>query len=120
MSTSGKNRARTFALTSILLAVVLAALVGFGTSGLSAENSESSQVVTSTFHVSGMTCGDCEVGVRLVVKKLEGVESVEASHKQGQAVVSYHQDQVTPEQIVEAIKTLGYEAELQSSEDKDA
>lgn len=64
MSTSGKNRARTFALTSILLAVVLAALVGFGTSGLSAENSESSQVVTSTFHVTGMTCGGCEVGVR--------------------------------------------------------
>lgn len=120
MSVSHRNRIRTFAITSILMAAVLAVLVGFGTSDLSAEDSESSQVVTSTFHVSGMTCGGCEVGVRRVVTKLEGVESVEASYEEEQAVVTYNQDKVTPEQIVEAIKTLGYEAELQRNEDEDA
>ena len=35
----------------------------------------------ATFHVTGMTCGGCEVGVRRVVGKLDGVEEVKASYK---------------------------------------
>lgn len=67
---------------------------------------------TSVFKVEGMTCGGCEVGVRLSVKKLDGVEEVEASYEEGRATVTYDAAKVTPEQIVAAIEELGYTAEL--------
>ena len=74
---------------------------------------------TSTFHVTGMTCGGCEVGVRRVVKKLEGVEEVEASYEEGTATVTYQAEVVTPDDIIAAIEELGYKAELVASEEKD-
>ncbi len=98
----------------------LAALTVATVPSVSAEDAEEAEVVTSTFHVDGMTCGGCEVGVRRVVKKLEGVEDVEASHKEGTAVVTYQAGTVTPEQIIEAIETLGYSAELPAEEGEGA
>lgn len=77
-------------------------------------------LTTSTFHVTGMTCGGCEVGVRRVVQKLDGVEEVEASHREETAVVTYRTGEVTPEEIIAAIEELGYSAELASGEDEDA
>jgi len=73
-------------------------------------------VQTAAFNVDGMTCGGCEVAVRRVVNKLDGIETVEASHEEGTATVTYHPEEVTTDQIVEAIQTLGYEAELRSEE----
>ena len=78
--------------------------------------SPKTEITTSTFHVTGMTCGGCEVGVRRVVKKLDGVEEVEASYKEETAVITYQPEKVTPAQIIEAIQSLGYSAELQEEE----
>lgn len=72
------------------------------------------ETTTSTFHVSGMTCGGCEVGVRRVVGKLEGIESVDASYENETATVIYRADEVTPDDIIAAIEGLGYTAELAS------
>ncbi|MFQ5740265.1 MAG: heavy-metal-associated domain-containing protein [Acidobacteriota bacterium] len=66
----------------------------------------------ATFEVTGMTCGGCAVGVKMAVKKLEGVHKVEASYQEGQAVVWYDPAKVKPDQIVAAIENLGYQAEL--------
>ena len=63
-----------------------------------------------------MTCAGCEVGVRRVVRKLDGVEEVEASYKQETAVITYQPEKVTAAQIIEAIQSLGYSAELQEEE----
>jgi len=68
--------------------------------------------VTSLFKVEGMTCGGCEAGVRMKVKKLAGVEKVEASYETKRARVSYDPKIVTPQRIIAAIKDLGYSAEL--------
>ncbi len=76
-----------------------------------------SETTTSTFHVTGMTCGGCEVGVRRVVKKLEGVEEVEASYEDGTARVTYQAGEVTPNDIIAAIEELGYTAELVDGEE---
>ena len=45
--------------------------------------------VVSTFEVNGMTCGGCSSGLRLQVKKLEGVEDVKVSHEDSFASVTY-------------------------------
>lgn len=71
---------------------------------------------TSTFDVEGMTCGGCEAGVKLKVKKLDGVTSVEASYDEGTAVVTYDPEKVTPGQIIAAIEELGYDAELREDD----
>ncbi|MCH7667281.1 MAG: heavy-metal-associated domain-containing protein, partial [Acidobacteria bacterium] len=64
--------------------VVLGLLAAF-----SAEAPEESSTTTTAFRVEGMTCGGCEVAVKRAVKKLEGVDTVAASHKAGSAEVTY-------------------------------
>lgn len=88
---------------------ILAAAVGVALVSSQAERaSGSAAAVTSVFKVEGMTCGGCEAGVRLQIKKLDGVEKVEASFDRGRAEVTYDPEKVTPEEIVTAIARLGY------------
>ncbi len=105
-----KHRLSLAAVAGLAL-VGLAAWAAFGGDGPSPSDAEST-ATTSTFHVSGMTCGGCEVGVRRAVKKLEGIEEVEASHKVGTAIVTYQANEVTPDEIIAAIEGIGYAAEL--------
>src|SRR5260370_10741669 len=92
---------------TLLLAGVVA---GWEPQALAAE--QKTPIVTSLFKVEGMTCGGCEAGVRVKVKKLAGVEKVEASYEAKHARVSYDPRLLTPPRILEAIKELGYSAEL--------
>ena len=91
--------------------VVLGAAVTLGLSVRAGDTKEKGQV-TSEFQITGMTCGGCAAGVKMTVKKLDGVTSVDASYDKGNAVVTYNPEKVTVEQIKDAIKKLGYEAEL--------
>lgn len=65
---------------------------------------------TITFRVTGMTCGGCVIAVRKVLTRLEGVTKADASYEDSRAVVTYDPEKVTVEQMIAAIKTLGYEA----------
>lgn len=67
---------------------------------------------TDTLHVEGMTCGGCVVGVRKVLTRLAGVTKAEVSYEHSRAVVTYDPQKVTVEQMIEAIKTLGYKASV--------
>jgi copper chaperone len=108
-----KNRKMMPAVAVLIGVLSLVAMTG---TQVLAGDEPDDNVETVTLDVDGMTCGGCEVGVRRVVKKLEGIETVEASHEEGTAVVTYDPEQVSTEQIVEAIKTLGYEAAVRSEE----
>ena len=100
---------------ALVVALFAACTLALGIPALLAGD-DPAAVVTSTFKVEGMTCGGCEVGVRMNVRKLDGVASVEASYDEGRAKVAYDPDKVTPEMIVEAIEKLGYTAELEESD----
>ncbi|HKO16649.1 MAG TPA: metal-binding (seleno)protein [Gemmatimonadaceae bacterium] len=65
---------------------------------------------TITVRVEGMTCGGCVIGVRKVLTRLDGVAKAEVSYEQQRAVVTYDPAKVTVEQMIAAIKTLGYKA----------
>ncbi len=52
--------------------------------------------------------------MKIAVRRLEGIHQVEASYKEGQAVVVYEPSTVSPEEIKAAIEKIGFEAELQS------
>ncbi len=68
----------------------------------------------AVFQVTGMACDGCEVAVKMAVKKLDGIHQVDASYKEGSAVVSYDPSKVTPEEIEAAIEKIGYQSKLQS------
>ena len=70
----------------------------------------------ATFHVDGMTCGGCVIGVRKVLTRLDGVERAEVSYEGQRAVVTYDPAKVTIEQMIAAIGTLGYKASIVSAE----
>lgn len=66
--------------------------------------------VTVAIPVAGMTCAACPVAVRTALKKIDGVESADASREKKEAVVVFDAGKAKPEQFVEAINKLGYRA----------
>ncbi len=114
-----KNRSLSPVAWSLLSAGILLALVALVAANPPPAQQEVDTLAVSRFHVEGMTCGGCEVAVRRLVGKLDGVDDVEASHQEGSAVVTYEPDKVTPEDIIVAIAQLGYTAELEDGESED-
>ncbi|KAB2965987.1 MAG: heavy-metal-associated domain-containing protein [Thermoanaerobaculia bacterium] len=95
-----------------VVAAAVAVLVAAAFAVQAAEQGPTAPSVISVFKVEGMTCGGCEASVKITVKRLDGVQAVEASHAEKRATVTYDADKVTPQAIVEAIAKLGYTAEL--------
>lgn len=95
----------------IALVFLLAALHLGDVRAMSASEGDK-RTVTSTFAVEGMTCGGCEAAIEIKLRNIDGVESAEASHEKGSAVVRYDPTKVTPDRIVSAIEDLGYKVKL--------
>ena len=60
---------------------------------------------TVKLKIEGMTCGGCAVSARLVLKKLAGVEEAKVDYDTKSALVTYDPAKVTPEKMIEALKT---------------
>ena len=105
----------------ILITTVLLGIVALGVWIIPqpAAQEEPTDVKTVDFQVSGMTCSGCEVGVKTVVKKLDGIHKVLASYSDGKALVTYDPSKVKPEEIQAAIETLGYKAEPEKAKGKE-
>ncbi len=67
--------------------------------------------MTETLHVTGMSCGGCENAVKSAVRKLKGVESVDASAPQQRVTVTFDSAQVDLEAVKARINGLGYRVE---------
>lgn len=63
-----------------------------------------------TLKITGMTCGGCVLGVRKVLTRLDGVTKADVSYDKGTAVVNFDPRRATVNQMIAAIKTLGYTA----------
>ena len=63
---------------------------------------------TEKYQVTGMTCAACQANVTRCVQKLPGVEDVNVSLLANQMTVSYDENQVNPETIVQAVEHIGY------------
>lgn len=69
-------------------------------------------LATAIIQIEGMTCGGCAASVRQALAKREGVNSVEVSLEEKQAVVIYDPAKVTPEHLADAINQTGFKAKL--------
>lgn len=68
--------------------------------------------VTSQLKTTGMHCGSCAMLIDMTVGDLEGVESVSTDYANGATTVTYDPDTLTLDDIIGAIRSVGYDAEL--------
>lgn len=61
------------------------------------------------FQVEGMMCGNCEARLTRVLKAVEGVEAVIASHKDGSCSVDFDEAKVSVSALAEAIEDAGFD-----------
>jgi len=64
------------------------------------------------YRVTGMTCPGCENSVKRVVTNINGVENVDAHFKMSRVVASYDEKVTNDDEIMNAIRKLGYEASI--------
>jgi len=66
-----------------------------------------------TVKVKGMDCEHCVHHVKTAIENLDGVEKTDVSLKKGEAVVSVAKNNpATAEAIIQAVKSVGYDAAL--------
>jgi copper chaperone len=70
--------------------------------------------VTSELKTTGMHCGSCAMLIDMTVGDLDGVESVSTEYATGRTIVTYDSDALELGAIIEAIRSVGYDAELAS------
>jgi P-type Cu+ transporter len=71
---------------------------------------------TLDLDISGMTCAACQANVQRALRRQPGVSDASVNLMTGQAQVVFDPAQIDPPQLVEAVRTIGYGAELPSKE----
>lgn len=66
-------------------------------------------MTTSTYQVTGMTCGHCEASIREEVGQMAGVQSIDVSAKTGTLVVTSH-GELNEAAVIAAVDEAGYGA----------
>ena len=64
---------------------------------------------TTELTVTGMTCGHCEMRVKMALEKVPGVKGAKADNTKDVAIITSEGD-VDMDAMVQAVKDAGYEA----------
>lgn len=68
-----------------------------------------------TLEVDGMTCASCAWGAEASLERVPGVVSAKISFREKKAVIQYKPQEISTQQLVEAVNQLGYTAHLPPS-----
>jgi len=68
--------------------------------------------------ISGMHCAACQAHVQKALQKTRGVAGATVNLLTGEADVDYDSAAVTPDALVDAVRSTGYGAELPAAEDE--
>ncbi|NXF09814.1 ATP7B ATPase, partial [Smithornis capensis] len=74
--------------------------------------SSSSQEHTVAVNIVGMSCQSCVQSVEGQISKVKGIVSVRVSYEQNNAVIKYLQSEISPEQICQEIRGVGFDASI--------
>ncbi len=69
---------------------------------------DKSDIKTTEFKISGMTCASCEVHVNHEVNKLNGVVNSKVSYENGNAIIAFDKTKTNEVEIEKAINLTGY------------
>ena len=70
---------------------------------------DKSDIKTTEFKISGMTCASCEEHVNHEVNKLNGIVNSTVSYENGNAIVEFEKTKTNETEIEKAIKSTGYQ-----------
>jgi len=70
---------------------------------------DKSDMKTTEFIISGMTCTSCEEHLNHEVNKLNGIVNSRASYENGNAIIEFDRNKTNEMEIVKAINSTGYE-----------
>ena len=73
---------------------------------------------TSTFNVTGMTCGGCVAAVREVLSAVNGVENVDVSLAGHSATIQFDENKTNIANLKSAVVAKGYGTEDMQSKNK--
>ncbi len=99
----------------MMLLVASALLIGCNSTSNTSEaeatdvESHAAEWVEVTLNVEGMTCEGCENSVNSGVESLEGIASVESSHKEAWTKVKYDKNTTSVKDIESKITDTGYD-----------
>jgi len=99
---------------AISLSIFLVVMISFAAYMLNvAANGKSTTTIlpvisTKLVKIDGMTCESCEKALAGAAKKIEGVESIIASAKDGNAVVKYDLIKTDIDTVMKEIRKTGY------------
>lgn len=74
------------------------------------QNLSAQNLTKTTIPVEGMTCNACVASIKKKLNSMEGLEEVKVSLEHRNTIVFYEEDEVSPQQIRDAINELGYKA----------
>ena len=69
---------------------------------------DKSDIKTTEFKISGMTCASCEEHVNHEVNKLNGIVNSTVSYENGNAIVEFEKTKTNETEIEKAINSTGY------------
>ncbi|MGV8944951.1 MAG: mercuric transport protein MerTP [Lutibacter sp.] len=69
---------------------------------------DKSDISTTEFKISGMTCASCEEHVNHEVNKLNGIVNSKASYENGNAVIEFDKTKTNENEIEKTINSSGY------------
>ena len=69
---------------------------------------DKSDIKTTEFKISGMTCAGCEEHINHEVNKLSGIVSSKASYESGNAIIEFDKTKTNEAEIEKAINSTGY------------
>lgn len=70
---------------------------------------DKSDINTTEFKISGMTCASCEEHVNHEVNKLNGIVNSTVSYENGNAIVEFEKTKTNETEIEKAINSTGYQ-----------
>lgn len=68
--------------------------------------------------IYGMTCAACSNRIEKVLSKIDGVENAVVNLANETATVTFYRNVVTEQDIIDKIKTIGYDAKVRRSKEK--
>lgn len=67
------------------------------------------KIVKKSFPVLNMSCASCAISTQTTLENLEGIVSATVNYANGSASVEYMADEVTPEDMKQALQEIGYD-----------
>ncbi len=77
---------------------------------------EPTEIIETTFPVSGMTCAACAGSVESMLQSQDGVEKAQVNYASQTASVKYNASKVNPKDLQKIVKSIGYDLLIQPSE----